>query len=789
MKSFLTFLSRNKLYAAIEALGLITALGFIILLVSFAKVEYRIGKENKTPREVYLAGTSNLYGMTLDTAKEFFPSIPEIDSWTSLTMEGHGDVVIDDNYYDTEIAYLDSTFFKMFDYELKGCDRKQVLTDKDNVIVSESFARKAFGTENAIGKRLKYNGTEYTICGVMEDFGRYDLFRATDIFFSIHRAYDTIDTMNVFGQTLTFLTLKPGTDAHAVADKLLEKYMDYWPRFVGKDANSGTMLWGSTVTPLEDVYFSSTERTKILKKGDKTFVDILMIVAFVLLASACFNYVNLTVALTGKRAKEMTMRRVLGEKTWHVYLRYFHETLLFTSVCFALGFVIAILFRPLFEEWLTTSIPLQPDLRLLLLFLAILLVLSIMSSVLPAMLVMQFKPVDVMKGAFLFRNKMVFSKVFIVIQNLISMVLIAVSTTMVMQMYHLQTLPWGYQTEDLIYMTTGELGNSTEQQDLIRHKLQSLPQVEAVGKVCNVPFRPSYNGVYDEQSHQSWIKLANLDSVAFRLLGFKIVEQFSEPTDSMCYIDRETQKRYNVSAAKPVVYTNIFDEKGGVDMQLLYKVCGVVENYIGGTAKITPPFEDMHNVIQILTDPEDYSWSQLVKIKGDKGEAMAAVKKACQEVAKQTIGHPKEMLFCSYIDDIMENDLSQERHTMYLVLCFMCLSILISALGLYAMSVNYCEQRSKEMAIRKVMGASVKEAVWVLSRRFILLSLVSIVIAIPLCIWTMRYYLQDFYYQIDFPWFVIPLAACITLLITTLSVYGQAQRIATNNPVESIKTE
>jgi hypothetical protein len=250
--------------------------------------------------------------------------------------------------------------------------------------------------------------------------------------------------------------------------------MDYWPRFVGKDANSGTMLWGSTVTPLEDVYFSSTERTKILKKGDKTFVDILMIVAFVLLASACFNYVNLTVALTGKRAKEMTMRRVLGEKTWHVYLRYFHEPLLFTSVCFSLGFVIAILFIPLFEEWLTTSIPLQPDLRLLLLFLAILLVLSIMSSVLPAMLVMQFKPVDVMKGAFLFRNKMVFSKVFIVIQNLISMVLIAVAMTMNSQMHHILSLPLGYRPNDLIAVSAFDLGFTFDIQDIYRNESNTL---------------------------------------------------------------------------------------------------------------------------------------------------------------------------------------------------------------------------------------------------------------------------------------------------------------------------
>ncbi len=155
---------------------------------------------------------------------------------------------------------------------------------------------------------------------------------------------------------------------------------------------------------------------------------------------------------------------------------------------------------------------------------------------------------------------------------------------------------------------------------------------------------------------------------------------------------------------------------------------------------------------------------------------------------RQLKGYSKE-LNCSYYDDSMRDALTQERHTMQLVLCFMFLSILISALGLFAMSFNYSEQHSKSIAIGKIMGASVRESIWKLSRRFILLSLVAIVLAVPLCVKAMNYYLQDFYNRIDFPWLVIFFSAFIILLVVILSILGQTIRIANRNPIEGIKTE
>jgi ABC-type antimicrobial peptide transport system permease subunit len=216
-------------------------------------------------------------------------------------------------------------------------------------------------------------------------------------------------------------------------------------------------------------------------------------------------------------------------------------------------------------------------------------------------------------------------------------------------------------------------------------------------------------------------------------------------------------------------------------------VCGVVENYRNGIGNYAPKFEDGHNVIQLVGE-NGWSWRQIVKVRGDQSEALAAVRKVCGAVTKELIGYPKDMT-CTFLDDVIKDALVKERNTMHLVLCFMFLSIMISALGLFAISVNYSEQHSKEIAICKIMGATVKESIWRLSWRFILMSLIAVVIAIPICVIVMRNYLQDFYYRIDFPWWVLLLSACITILIVILSILGQTMRIATKNPIDGIRTE
>ena len=317
MKSYFKFLSRNKLYTAIEAFGLSVALGLVVILGAYAMMEYGVGKGNEKAKEIYAVGSGDYLGMTWGTAQEFFPSIPEIKEWTRIaTANDLPGVMVGDNYFKVEAYCIDPNFFEFFGYDVRGCQRDRVLTSEHETIVSESFASKAFGNDNPIGKTLKYESLTFKITGVMPDFGKSDIFEPNEMFISMKYKEKNMPRMDNFGETVPFVRLAKDADPDKVNEKLLDKYVDYWKDFNYSRENDGKFLWGSSLVRMDKLYFSETSNWQF-RQGDKKLVNILLTVAIVLLVCAIFNYINLTVAQAGKRAKEMATRRLLGRSEEH----------------------------------------------------------------------------------------------------------------------------------------------------------------------------------------------------------------------------------------------------------------------------------------------------------------------------------------------------------------------------------------------------------------------------------------------------------------------------------------
>ena len=779
MKSYFKFLSRNKLYTAIEAFGLSVALGFVVILGAYAMMEYGVGKGNEKAKEIYAVGSGDYLGMTWGTAQEFFPSIPEIKEWTRVaTANNIPGFMVGETFFKTDAYCVDPNFFEFFGYDVRGCRHDRVLTSENEAIVSESFAAKAFGNGDAIGKTLKYDTLTFRITGVMPDFGKSDIFEPYDVMVSMKYAEKLTEKMDNFGETVPFIRLDKDADPAKVSDKLLDKYVDYWKDFEYSRENDGKFLWGSTIVRLDKLYFSTISNWKF-RQGDKKLVDILLAVALVLLVCAIFNYINLTVAQAGKRAKEMATRRLLGESVWGVVVRYFKESALFTSACFIIGLLLALCLLPVFNDMLKTKISLPVSLLVLLVTVAALLVISTVCGIIPAMVVSRFNPIDVVKGSLRIKNKMWFSKVFITAQGVVSTVLIAVGLTMTLQMHHLYTLSYGYNKEDVIIAYTNDVGYSLDKQMVLANRLKALPEVVEAAPGGGTPLQCGANGVHDVNDKVlSWVAMCRLDSTAMKMLGIKVIEQYCEPTEGKVWVSESGKRFWGVSAKKPY-----FGVKNGKPE---YECCGVIADYRAGTA-LPNAMDKCYNGIMVA--PHDgYFYTMLIKTRGDHDKALAAVKNTCSMVTKEVRGMPLEMN-CKYIDDILSDGLKTRRNTMSLVLTFMLVSILISALGMFAMSVSYGEQQRKQIALRKVMGATVASAVWTLSRRFLVMSLVAIVLAMPLSIKAMRHYLQDFTYQIPMPWWELAAAALFTLVIAFLSIISRTLRVATANPVESIKTE
>ena len=777
--TYLRFLSRNKLYTFIEVFGLSVALGFVILLASYARTEFSVGAKQPLSRQLYVIGAGNSFGMTLGTSEEFFPSVPEIKAWTRISYGGTADVMVGDDYYQAAEISVDTNFFKFFDYRLTGCPKDNVLENEDEVILSESFAKKVFGNEDPIGRTLSVDKSKWTVVGVVEDFGPVDVFNHCDMFTSIKRAQRRFAWMDNFGNTIPIVRLDEGTDVEKVRDDLLKKYLGYW-NFYKADNSDNAFLWGASVTRLDKVYFSDLEEYSCIRTGDKKQVGLLFIVALVLLISAIFNYINLTVAQTGKRAKEMATRRLLGESSRNILARYIAESFAFTVGCFAVGCLLAYSFKPLFDRILNADIVLTPDLTTVLWAVLALVVISVISALLPALLVSQFKPIDVVKGEFRFKNKMIFGKVFIVLQTVFSTILIAMAITMSAQVSYLVNLPVGYETKDVIQVSSQDVGYRRGPQDALRNRLKALPQVVDAGLGITSPISCGANGLHDENNQIiGWMRMAQLDTTSLSNLGIKVLEKYSELSSPKVLLTETSKRTLGVTAEHPYA--------GGSYTKGEYEICGIIPDFRANNA-LFEPMENERNSIRIIDENYDYAFIQLLKITGDRAEAMAAVKNVCREFAKETTGVPLEM-YAYYLDEKLVDDLNGIKNPMLLVIFFMVMAILISALGLFAMSLYYTEQQSRQIAVRKVFGAEVSSAVWTLSKSFMIMSLVAVVLAVPFVVWGITNYLQAFYTKIAFPWWAIVLAALISLLISFISVLGQTYTAATENPVKTLGQE
>lgn len=777
MKTFFKFLLQNKLYTIIEAFGLSVALGFVLLLVSYSKTEFNIGNNLPNSNNIYACGTGNFMGMTLGTAPELFPSIPEIKEWTRVMNMGMKeiDIMIGDDYYKVRAMAVDPNFFRFFDYQVSG-DASNTLIGKDDVIISSSFAKKAFKEEDPIGKNIRYNESNLHVTAITKDFGPEDIFEKVDIIFNAEYMKDEIAWMNNFGSTTAFFTIAENTTPETVEKKLLDKYCDYWD-YYKRDGSDGSFIYGSTVIRMNDIYFCNLDISSPLRHGNKNTVKILSIVALILLISAIFNYINLTVAQTGKRAKEMAIRQLIGQRQSYILRLHIEEAFIFTTICFIIGYVIALLFRSVFNSLLNTDIVLVPDTSMILIILTILIIISFISGLIPALFALRFKPIDVVKGNFRFKSKMVFSRIFIILQNVISTVLIAASIAMTLQIHHLATLPMGYNTKDIIMVWAYNLGFGFEKQHILQQRLKALPQVVDVGMGANTPLLCGLNSVKTDDSEKlSYMKTTTLDSITFKMFGFKVLEQYSDPLPGMAWIDEETKHRYGVTAENNIIGRKNTDQ---------YNVCGVVANYRSGLATDTPA-NDQHNAIYIAGSEYDWLSVQFVQIRGDRSDALAAVRKVCAEVAKEVVGMPLEMK-TTYVDEYLNDSLTGSRNTMTLVMTFMIISIIISTLGLIAMSSYYSGQQKRQIALRKVFGYKTNPVAKWLSLNFLKLTAVAIVIAIPISIQAIRYYLAGFYYTIAFPWIAILISVVITFIITLVSIAWQTMHAASQNPVETLK--
>lgn len=428
MKSYLKFLSRNKLYTAIEATGLAMSLAFVILIGSYAWQQWEVTRENPDRENLYTFNLPDYPGLTFGFAEKLAAAVPEVTQVARYCAGIETFVHVDDSDIEARVIAVDPSFFQLFPYYGFLDGSPESLASKDDVLLSESFAR---AHHLKTGDILHTRDWDFTVTGIVKDF-RHTLFPYIDIIahpdsWLNSSAWEA--PFDRYGSTVTFALTVPGTDRATLQAKAEAVCKECYPGMLGQ----GFFEYVS-VERFDELFFKEYDGNQdFYRHGDPGTLRLLLLVGLLLLISAVFNYINLSFALTGKRAKEMATRRLLGEGKASILLRRIGESVLFTAICFGAGLLLAYAFEPSFNSLINDpDVPVTITLRpgYLAAYLILILLTGTVSGLMPAMLSSRYSPSDVVRGTFRQSTKMTFSKVFILLQSALAVFLLAMALVM-----------------------------------------------------------------------------------------------------------------------------------------------------------------------------------------------------------------------------------------------------------------------------------------------------------------------------------------------------------------------
>lgn len=785
-RSFFNFLGRNKLYAAINIFGLSVSLMFVILIADYTLRQLTCDDYHAKADRIYVIGNEERITSGYYLQKYLRDRYPEIESTCAVAVSGQSTdatqpVEVGLQKYSATILFADTTFFRIFDYQLLDGDREQVLASRDNVVLSESFARKVFGTFNPMGQVIRFPDEEksYVVSGVVRDIDRsvipnMDIIMRAERLCDINSAND--EHMSNSGAVTTFILARPGADLTAKIPDMLDYFKEiYW-------IYKGNVYQHVTLTPLRDVYFLSQNNDGGFNYGSWPFVMILFGVGAVILLFAVMNYINLTVAQTGFRAKEMAARRLLGASRGEIILKLILESTFLCVVAFVIALFLAAAVEPGASRLLGSKIGVWQDMTpaVVACYAAFIVVLGVVAGFIPAMMVSRYKPVDIVRGSFRHRTKMFYSKVLITIQNVITIVLIATSLTIGLQIRHLISAPMGYNTADILDVST-EIFTGKPQIAQFREELLREPCVEAVALSCGTPHdRGNNNTMQYGPDRMIGFQIFIGDSTYFRILGLERLRDnhlaTREDGNNALFVNQYALQALGIAEDA----TNF---KVGENYTYNYDIAGVYRDFQLGSA-----LDELQPVLLKYYDsPEEflkkaYPWNILVKIHGDKTAAYNTVKSVFERISDGAVFTGAE-----YIEQEIEADYAQQRRILHIVGIFTLVAILISALGLVAMSTYYIQQKEQEVAVRKVFGSTRGEVLTRLVGNFMRLVGAAFVIAVPVAWYLLERWLQDYSVRISLSPLIFLASGAFAAAVAFVAVFWQSSRAADSNPVDSIK--
>lgn len=796
MKYFFRFLKNNPLYAVINVVGLALSLMFVILIGDYTYRQFSIDKWHRNHERIYVLGTEN--GNSLmswpDCAHSLKDRYPEVEDVCCVYMHNgkikHEDKVYEESQGDNagNIMLADSNFFRFFDFKMIDGDRETALDSPEKCVVTESLAKALFPDGNALGQPLQIEGTRYvfvsddngdpydsslvyTVSGVIKDLDKTVFLNETAVIANFERAPQVLgyrlrnDLMasGPLGSTLSFLMLRPGASLEDKIEDLTSYCIESIPVF---------NFYGNTkaaIIPLDDLMFAPQNTGAGLQTGDKSLLGILLAVVLAILMFAVTNYINLTVANTGFRAKEMATRRLLGSDGLGISLELIGESTLMVFISFIIGGALALLLEDKMAVLFKGKIDILKDINLATVSVSLVFIIltGVISGIMPTVSLSRYKPIDVVKGSFRYHSKMVLSRIFIILQNVITMTMMTATLTILLQMSHLVKAPLGYNTENIYRV-------SSDNPEVLRNALKSQPFIQGIGSFSGTSLDGNYCSMStrkDKDNNNLLVYLTTWDKEFIDIMGINLVKD-NHLSGDVKYINEELAGKLSLGDGESEVTWG----DGSVT-----QVAGVFSNF--HMTNILDPYQPFMITVKDTDEIEDPNF--MVKTDGSPD----ARKKLC-DLIKEVDGTTEDLDWkLQSVDDNIKASLNEEKNTMRIVSIFTGVAVLISILGFIGMSLFFIRQRKKEIGVRRIMGSTTNEVLSLLLTKFCAPLLVSFIFAVPFSWLIMDKWLEGFSYRIGLsPWIFIASGA-VSLLIAVVSIFFQTLHAARSNPADAIRAE
>lgn len=772
MRSFLRFLGKNKLYTFIEIFGLSVSLMFVLLIAIYTTQELSTDNFQQDSERLFFLANEENFGSAYRLGERIQEMYPEVEAVCPLLgNESPMPVTIADKKLHATLLFTEQSFFKLLSFPIINGDSHTPLATQQQAVISESFARKTFPDQDPLGQIIVVSDSvTLTVTAVMKDISN-SVIPYADILLHIENTRFWSQGLvsrefTQYGDTWLLFQEKRGANLRDKEEDLL-KFMkeNVFPYKL-------EMIHRVLFVPFHEVYFSDIDGYG-LRQGSRSFVWILLSVGLLILVFAIINYINLTVAQSGFRAKEMATRRLLGATRKLLFLRLIMESLLITLISFLFALFLAFLFAPYAGNLLETTIdPAKAitPLSIVITFMNILLI-SCLTGILPALILSNSKPIEVVKGSFRQKSKMVFSKFFITFQHAITIALVAVSLVMILQLNHLIHAPLGYHTTNIVDIYVGNLKNK-QQKLTLGNELRQAAAVKQLSFSQGMPFSTGNNYTYNHEgraiSFQSFIG----DESYIPLLGLEIEKEYGMASGEAFYLSNRVFRELELN--EETTHFSIPPFFGGGSLP----IAGVIRDF--QLSNIL--YEPRPILLRIKKIEEFDPWNISIEVAGDPYVAMEEIRKIYERVTELEFNG-------MFVDQQIETTFRQQKRTSRIIELFTGIAILLSFLGLVAMSTYYIQQRSREIAIRKVFGSSTPEILRRLIRNFLLYVVIAFFIATPVVWYVMNRWLSDYSYRIALSPWIFLVAGLFCLLLSLVTILGQSYRAANANPVSRIKAE